>query len=47
MKKYNVTLQLVSGLPYLQQPEGLLALIQALRARGCPHILVYSGNTYE
>ena len=31
----------------LQQPEGLLALIQALRARGCPHILVYSGNTYE
>jgi len=31
----------------MQQPEGLLALIQALRARGCPHILVYSGYTYE
>jgi len=31
----------------LQQPEGLLALVQALRARGCPHILVYSGYTYE
>ncbi|MGI8825592.1 MAG: 4Fe-4S single cluster domain-containing protein [Chloroflexota bacterium] len=31
----------------MQQPEGLLALVQALRARGCTHILVYSGYTYE
>jgi anaerobic ribonucleoside-triphosphate reductase activating protein len=29
------------------QSEGLWALIQVLRARGCPHILVYSGYTYE
>ena len=29
------------------QPAGLLALVQALRLRGCPHILVYSGYTYE
>jgi anaerobic ribonucleoside-triphosphate reductase activating protein len=29
------------------QPAGLLALVQALRVRGCPHILVYSGYTYE
>jgi len=31
----------------MQQPEGLLVLIRALRVRGCPHILVYSGYTYE
>ncbi len=31
----------------MQQPEGLLALVRALRAHGCPHILVYSGYTYE
>jgi len=31
----------------MQQPLGLLALVQALRARNCPHILVYSGYTYE
>jgi len=29
------------------QPEGLLALVRALRARGCPHALCYSGYTYE
>lgn len=29
------------------QPDGLLALVRALRARGCPHILCYSGYTYE
>lgn len=28
------------------QPDGLLALIRALRTRGCPHILLYSGYTY-
>lgn len=29
------------------QPAGLLALVRALRERGCPHILVYTGHTYE
>lgn len=29
------------------QPEGLLALVRELRAMGCPHILCYSGYTYE
>lgn len=29
------------------QPAGLLALVRALRLRGCSHILVYSGYTYE
>ena len=37
---------LLGGEPF-QQPEGLLALVRALRARGCPHILCYSGYTYE
>jgi anaerobic ribonucleoside-triphosphate reductase activating protein len=36
----------VGGEPF-HQPEGLLALVRALRARGCPHILCYSGFTYE
>ncbi len=36
----------LGGEPFLQ-PEGLSALVQDLRARGCPHILVYSGYTYE
>lgn len=31
----------------LAQVEGLLALVRALRSRGCPHILCYSGHTYE
>jgi len=34
------------GEPFAQ-PEGLLALVTALRERGCAHILVYSGYTYE
>lgn len=37
----------VLGAEPMQQPEGLLALVRALRARDCPHILVYSGYTYE
>lgn len=37
---------LVGGEPF-GQPEGLWALVCALRARGCPHILAYSGFTYE
>jgi anaerobic ribonucleoside-triphosphate reductase activating protein len=37
---------LVGGEPF-HQPEGLLALVRALRARGCPHLLCYSGFTYE
>jgi anaerobic ribonucleoside-triphosphate reductase activating protein len=37
---------ILGGEPF-QQPEGLLALLQALRARGCPHLLAYSGYTYE
>lgn len=37
---------LLGGEPF-RQAEGLLALVQALRDQGCPHILVYSGYTYE
>ena len=37
---------LLGGEPFYQ-PEGLSALIAALRACGCPHILVYSGHPYE
>lgn len=37
----------VLGAEPMQQPEGLLALVRALRVRGCSHILVYSGYTYE
>lgn len=37
---------LLGGEPF-QQVEGLLALVRALRTRDCPHILVYSGYTYE
>lgn len=37
---------ILGGEPFLQ-PDGLWALIQALRARGCPHIVCYSGYTYE
>jgi anaerobic ribonucleoside-triphosphate reductase activating protein len=37
----------VLGAEPMQQPEGLLALVRALRTRGCPHVLVYSGYTYE
>jgi anaerobic ribonucleoside-triphosphate reductase activating protein len=38
---------ILGGLPHFQQPEGLLHLVSALRARGCRHILVYSGYSYE
>lgn len=31
----------------LMQPDGLLALVRALRSGGCPHIVCYSGRTYE
>ena len=37
---------LLGGEP-MAQPEGLLALVRALRAGGCAHILCYSGYTYE
>jgi anaerobic ribonucleoside-triphosphate reductase activating protein len=37
---------LLGGEPFFQ-PEGLWALVQALRARACRHLLVYSGYTYE
>ncbi|MGI8424147.1 MAG: 4Fe-4S cluster-binding domain-containing protein [Chloroflexota bacterium] len=37
---------LLGGEPFAQ-PDGLLALVIALRARGCGHILAYSGYTYE
>jgi anaerobic ribonucleoside-triphosphate reductase activating protein len=36
----------VGGEPF-HQPEGLLALVRALRDRGCRHLLCYSGFTYE
>src|SRR4051794_31694735 len=39
-------ISLLGGEPFFQ-PGGLLALVRALRARGCPHILCYSGHTYE
>ncbi|MGI8424151.1 MAG: 4Fe-4S single cluster domain-containing protein [Chloroflexota bacterium] len=37
---------LLGGEPFAQ-PDGLLALVIALRARGGGHILAYSGYTYE
>jgi anaerobic ribonucleoside-triphosphate reductase activating protein len=37
---------ILGGEPF-QQPDGLLALVRALRVRGCRHILAYSGYTYE
>jgi anaerobic ribonucleoside-triphosphate reductase activating protein len=37
---------IAGGEPF-RQPQGLWALIQELRARGCRHLLVYSGYTYE
>lgn len=39
-------ISIVGGEPF-HQPQGLQSLIRELRARGCPHILVYSGYTYE
>ncbi len=37
---------ILGGEPFAQ-PDGLWALVQALRVRGCPHVLCYSGYTYE
>jgi anaerobic ribonucleoside-triphosphate reductase activating protein len=37
---------LLGGEPFAQ-PDGLWALVQSLRARGCGHLLAYSGYTYE
>lgn len=37
---------ILGGEPFFQ-PEGLLALVRELRALGCPHILCYSGHSYE
>jgi anaerobic ribonucleoside-triphosphate reductase activating protein len=37
---------ILGGEPFAQ-PDGLLALVRALRAYGCGHILCYSGYTYE
>jgi anaerobic ribonucleoside-triphosphate reductase activating protein len=39
-------ISVLGGEPFFQ-PEGLLALVRALRQRGCRHLLVYSGYTYE
>lgn len=36
----------ISGGEPFQQPEGLLALLKALRARSVPPVLVFSGFTY-
>lgn len=36
----------LGGEPFAQ-PEGLLALVRALRERGCRHLLAYTGYTYE
>jgi len=46
LKKYNVTLQLVSGLPYFFQPAGLADLLKELQERSV-HTVVYSGYTLE
>ena len=37
---------ILGGEPFLQ-PDGVLALVRALRARGCHHIVCYSGRTYD
>lgn len=37
---------ILGGEPFAQA-DGLLALVQELRRRGCPHILCYSGYTLE
>jgi len=46
LKKYNVTLQPVSGLPYFFQPAGLAALLKELKGRDLQTV-VYSGYTLE
>ncbi len=37
---------ILGGEPFMQ-PDGLQALVRALRNRGRPHIVCYSGRTYE
>jgi anaerobic ribonucleoside-triphosphate reductase activating protein len=37
---------ILGGEPFAQS-SGLLALVHALRRRGCAHILVYTGYTWE
>ena len=39
-------ISILGGEPFAQ-PDGLLALVLALRSGGCRHILCYSGYTYE
>lgn len=39
-------ISILGGEPFAQA-EGLLALVKALRRRGCQHILCYSGYTFE
>ena len=39
-------ISILGGEPFAQT-EGLLALVKALRRRGCQHILCYSGYTFE
>jgi len=46
LKKYIVTLQLVSGLPYFFQPAGLADLLKELKGRDL-HTVVYSGYTLK
>lgn len=37
---------ILGGEPFAQ-PDGLLSLVRALRKRNCPHIVCYSGYTFE
>jgi anaerobic ribonucleoside-triphosphate reductase activating protein len=39
-------ISILGGEPFFQ-PCGLLSLVDILRKRGCPHIVVYSGYTYR
>lgn len=39
-------ISILGGEPFAQI-EGLLALVKELRGQGCPHIVCYSGYTYE
>jgi anaerobic ribonucleoside-triphosphate reductase activating protein len=39
-------ISLLGGEPFFQ-PDGLWALVRAIRGRGCRHLLVYSGHPYE
>jgi anaerobic ribonucleoside-triphosphate reductase activating protein len=43
---YRDGVTVLGGEPFAQ-PDGLLALVVALRSGGCRHILCYSGYTYE